>query len=57
MSDDHMETVKGKRFPGRNEDCYDLPFGKIIFIEETDFRDADEKGYFGLAPGKSVMLR
>ena len=52
-----METVKGRRFPGRNEDCYDLPFGKIIFIEETDFRDADEKGYFGLAPGKSVMLR
>lgn len=30
---------------------------KTVFVEETDFRMADEKGYYGLAPGKSAMLR
>eukprot|EP00210_Caulerpa_lentillifera_P001376 g1324.t1 len=57
MADDHQELVKGKMFPGRNEESYDLPFAKTLYIEETDFREQDEKGYYGLAPGKSVMLR
>lgn len=30
---------------------------KNVFIERSDFRMVDEKGYFGLAPGKSAMLR
>ncbi|KAI0563394.1 Glutamine--tRNA ligase [Gracilaria domingensis] len=30
---------------------------KTVYIERTDFRLADEKGYYGLAPGKSAMLR
>lgn len=49
--------VRAKVFPGRSDDVYELPFSKIVFIEETDFREQDEKGYFGLAPGKTVMLR
>lgn len=55
--EDHQETVKGKVFPGRTDETYDLPFSKIVYIEETDFREEDEKGYYGLAPQKSVMLR
>lgn len=46
-----------KVFPGREETSYKLPFTKVVYIESTDFRETDEKGYFGLAPGKAVMLR
>lgn len=28
-----------------------------VYIEQSDFRMEDEKGYYGLAPGKSAMLR
>lgn len=30
---------------------------ETVFIERTDFREKDEKGYYGLAPGKTAMLR
>lgn len=30
---------------------------KVVYIEKSDFRMEDEKGYYGLAPGKSAMLR
>lgn len=32
-----------------------LPAGNLP--QETDFRETDSKDYYGLAPGKSVMLR
>lgn len=28
-----------------------------MYIERTDFRTQDEKGYYGLAPGKQVLLK
>ena len=34
-----------------------VPFSRIVYIEKTDFRLKDSKDYYGLAPGKSVMLR
>ena len=34
-----------------------MPFTRVVFIEEGDFRQQDSKDYYGLAPGKSVMLR
>jgi hypothetical protein len=34
-----------------------MPFSSVVYIEEGDFREADSKDYFGLAPGKAVMLR
>jgi glutaminyl-tRNA synthetase len=34
-----------------------VPFTRVVYIEETDFREADSKDYYGLAPGKAVMLR
>ena len=53
----HFEEVEAKVFPGRSEEAYKIPFTAVVYIEETDFKEKDEKGYYGLAPGKSVMLR
>lgn len=57
LPDDHMEFVEAKIFPGRSEEGYQIPFTKIVYIESTDFRKEDSKGYYGLAPGKTIMLR
>lgn len=57
VEDNHMEEVKALNFPGRSEEGYMVPFTKVCYIEATDFREADSKDYYGLAPGKSVMLR
>lgn len=37
--------------------CYQVPFSNVVYIERTDFRMQDSKDYYGLAPGKSVILR
>lgn len=34
-----------------------MPFSNVIYIERSDFRLKDSKDYFGLAPGKSALLR
>ncbi|XP_057477930.1 glutamine--tRNA ligase [Actinidia eriantha] len=36
---------------------YKVPFSSIVYIEHSDFRMKDSKDYYGLAPGKSVLLR
>ncbi|GER42218.1 glutamine--tRNA ligase [Striga asiatica] len=36
---------------------YKVPFSKVVYIEKSDFRMKDSKDYYGLAPGKSVLLR
>uniref|UniRef100_M1B5V7 glutamine--tRNA ligase n=1 Tax=Solanum tuberosum TaxID=4113 RepID=M1B5V7_SOLTU len=36
---------------------YKVPFSRVVYIERTDFRLKDSKDYYGLAPGKSVLLR
>ncbi|KAL4930467.1 glutamine--tRNA ligase [Aspergillus undulatus] len=33
-----------------------VPFSSIVYIDRSDFREEDAKGYFRLAPGKSVGL-
>lgn len=58
MPESHLEHVEAQRFPMRaDSETYKVPFSRVCFIERTDFRVADEKDYYGLAPGKSVMLR
>lgn len=57
LPEGHLEQVEGKLFPGRGEEGYAIPFGRVLYIEATDFREADSKDYYGLAPGKAVMLR
>jgi glutaminyl-tRNA synthetase len=34
-----------------------VPFGRVIYIEQDDFREEPPKGYYRLAPGKEVRLR
>ncbi|KAF7132516.1 hypothetical protein RHSIM_Rhsim09G0106300 [Rhododendron simsii] len=36
---------------------YKVPFSNIVYIDHSDFRMQDSKDYYGLAPGKSVLLR
>ncbi|EHA8590277.1 glutamine--tRNA ligase [Cocos nucifera] len=36
---------------------YKVPFTNVVYIEHSDFRLKDSKDYYGLAPGKSVLLR
>lgn len=57
LAADHFEEVEAKHFPGRSDDTYRVPFTRTVYIEATDFREQDSKDYYGLAPGKSVMLR
>ena len=57
LPDAHYEEVEAKYFPGRSEEGYKVPFTKVVYIESTDFREEDARDYYGLAPGKTVMLR
>ena len=57
LPDDHIEHVDAKIFPGRSDDVYKVPFTKVVYIESTDFKEEDVKGYYGLAPNKTIMLR
>src|SRR5246127_1518320 len=34
-----------------------VPFSKVLYIEEDDFRENPPKGYFRLSPGREVRLR
>ncbi len=34
-----------------------LPFSKVLYIEQDDFREDPPKGYFRLSPGREVRLR
>uniref|UniRef100_A0A803KUY9 glutamine--tRNA ligase n=1 Tax=Chenopodium quinoa TaxID=63459 RepID=A0A803KUY9_CHEQI len=40
-----------------NSALYKVPFSNVVYIESSDFRMKDSKDYYGLAPGKSVLLR
>lgn len=57
LPESHFEEVKALDFPGRSEAGYNVPFTRVVYIERGDFRPRDEKDYYGLAPGKAVMLR
>ncbi|KAJ4828883.1 hypothetical protein Tsubulata_039853 [Turnera subulata] len=53
--------LDAKKWPdAQTEDSsafYKVPFSKVVYIERSDFRLKDSKDYYGLAPGKSVLLR
>ena len=34
-----------------------VPLTRIVYVEESDFREADAKDYYGLAEGKTAMLK
>ncbi|XP_022725291.1 glutamine--tRNA ligase, cytoplasmic-like isoform X1 [Durio zibethinus] len=53
--------LDAKKWPDAQADdtsaFYKVPFSNVIYIEHSDFRMKDSKDYYGLAPGKSVLLR
>ncbi|XP_019085766.1 PREDICTED: glutamine--tRNA ligase, cytoplasmic-like isoform X1 [Camelina sativa] len=53
--------IDAEKWPdtGRNDPSafYKVPFSRVVYIEQSDFRKEDSKNYYGLAPGKSVRLR
>lgn len=59
MPDEHVETITCQSFPNRGSESptYTVPFTKTVYIDKSDFRTEDKKGYYGLAPGKQVLLR
>uniref|UniRef100_A0A061SG32 glutamine--tRNA ligase n=1 Tax=Tetraselmis sp. GSL018 TaxID=582737 RepID=A0A061SG32_9CHLO len=57
LDEGHYEERDASVFPGRSEETYKVPFTRVVYIESSDFRESDSKGYYGMAPGKSVMLR
>jgi glutaminyl-tRNA synthetase len=58
-----VEAVPCRLWPNRaagadgSHDTYDAPLSRTLHIEAADFRPVDEKGYFGLAPGKAALLK
>ncbi|KAA8529141.1 hypothetical protein F0562_034060 [Nyssa sinensis] len=53
--------LDAKKWPDAQTDdpssLYKVPFSNVVYIDHTDFRMKDSKDYYGLAPGKSVLLR
>jgi len=57
LEDDYVEMISKPLHPkvpemGENT----VPFTKDVYIDSSDFRTEDEKGYLRLAPGKSIGL-
>ncbi|XP_074326435.1 glutamine--tRNA ligase-like [Apium graveolens] len=53
--------LDAKKWPDAQADdlssSYKVPFSNVVYIEHTDFRVKDSKDYYGLSPGKTVLLR
>jgi glutaminyl-tRNA synthetase len=61
LESDKLIELDAKRWPdAQNDDpsaFYKVPFSRVVYIDQSDFRMKDSKDYYGLAPGKSVLLR
>ncbi|KAK1550421.1 hypothetical protein Q3G72_018846 [Acer saccharum] len=59
MDSSSIMRLDAKRWPDAQTDeaFYKVQFSNVIYIEHSDFRKNDSKDYYGLAPGKSVLLR
>ncbi len=58
--EDKKEILKASLYPqGADDDSKvrELPFGREIYIERSDFMEDPPKKFFRLAPGKEVRLR
>ena len=52
---EEMEAVNNPEDP--NAGTRKVPFSKVLYIEQEDFREDPPKGYFRLSPGREVRLR
>ncbi|GJQ10849.1 hypothetical protein GpartN1_g2640.t1 [Galdieria partita] len=58
LPEDHVEWLQVPNHPkDERKGNHTSPFTKEVFIEKSDFRLQDERDFFGLAPGKTVLLR
>jgi glutaminyl-tRNA synthetase len=52
---EELDAVNNPEDPGAG--TRKVPFGRVLYIEQDDFREEPPKGYFRLSPGKEVRLR
>ena len=56
--EDQIEEMSARNHPNRPDfGSRDLPFGREIYIEQTDFMEAAPRKFFRLKPGGEVRLR
>jgi glutaminyl-tRNA synthetase len=52
---EELEAVNNPEDPGMGTRT--VPFSRVLYIEQDDFREDPPKGFFRLSPGKEVRLR
>ena len=52
---EYMEAVNNPEDPGQGS--REVPFSRVLYIEQDDFREDPPKQYFRLSPGREVRLR
>jgi glutaminyl-tRNA synthetase len=52
---EELEAVNNPEDPGAG--TRKLPFGRVLYVEEDDFREDPPRDFFRLAPGREVRLR
>jgi glutaminyl-tRNA synthetase len=52
---EHMEAVNNPEDPSQGSRR--VPFSRVLYIEQDDFREDPPKQYFRLSPGREVRLR
>ena len=52
---EQMEAVNNPEDPG--DGARNVPFSKVLYIEQDDFREDPPKQYYRLSPGREVRLR
>jgi glutaminyl-tRNA synthetase len=52
---DHLEAVNNPEDPSAGTRT--VPFSRVLYIEQDDFREEPPKKYYRLAPGQEVRLR
>jgi glutaminyl-tRNA synthetase len=52
---EELEAVNNPEDP--NAGTRKVPFSRVLYIEQDDFREEPPKGYFRLSPGREVRLR
>lgn len=52
---EEMEAINNPEDPDAGTRT--IPFSRVLYIEQDDFRESPPKGYFRLSPGREVRLR
>lgn len=57
VPEDFREELTVPNHPKEDKGTHKVPLTRVVYIEKSDFKTQDEKGYYGLAPGKQVLLK